>query len=67
MIRIALLGGGRIGEALVAGLLDADFRPGSVAVAEIDPDRRRILEDGYPGIRVVPSPACTKICALPSR
>ncbi len=46
-----------MGEALVAGLLDADFEPDSVAVAEIDPDRRRVLEDDYPGIRVVPSPA----------
>jgi pyrroline-5-carboxylate reductase len=55
--RIALLGGGRMGEALVAGLLDADFEPDSVAVAEIDPDRRRLLEDAHPGIRVVPSPA----------
>lgn len=46
-----------MGEALVAGLLDADFDADSIAVAEIDPERRRLLEEGYPGVRVVPSPA----------
>ena len=49
VIRIALLGGGRMGEALVAGLLDADFEPDAIAVAEIDPDRRHVLERDYPG------------------
>ncbi|MGZ4688591.1 MAG: pyrroline-5-carboxylate reductase [Acidimicrobiia bacterium] len=57
MIRIALLGGGRMGEALVAGLLDAGFEADSIAVAEIDPDRRHLIETEYPGVRVVPSPA----------
>jgi pyrroline-5-carboxylate reductase len=57
VIRIAVLGGGRMGEALVSGLLDADFEPDALAVAEIDPDRRHHLERAYAGIRVVPSPA----------
>jgi pyrroline-5-carboxylate reductase len=46
-----------MGEALVAGLLDAGWERDAVAVAEIDPDRRRHLEERFPGVRVVPSPA----------
>jgi pyrroline-5-carboxylate reductase len=57
VIRIALLGAGRMGEALLAGLLDSDFEPGGISVAEIDPERRRVIEEGHPGVRVVPSPA----------
>jgi pyrroline-5-carboxylate reductase len=57
VMRIALLGGGRMGEALVAGLLEADFEPDQIAVAEIDPDRRHVIESQYPGVRVAPSPA----------
>ena len=57
MTRLALLGGGRMGEALVAGLLDAGWEADALAVAEVDPDRRRSLEAAFPGVRVVPSPA----------
>jgi pyrroline-5-carboxylate reductase len=55
--RLALLGGGRMGEALVAGLLDAGWEGANLAVAEIDGDRRRALEGRFPDVRVVPSPA----------
>src|SRR5262245_50623777 len=44
MQRLALLGGGRMGEALLSGLLDAGWEPEGLAVAEIDADRRRSLE-----------------------
>jgi pyrroline-5-carboxylate reductase len=57
MTRTALLGGGRMGEALLAGLIDAGFEADALAVAEIDPDRRRALEEHFPGVRVVPTPA----------
>ncbi|MFM8303444.1 MAG: pyrroline-5-carboxylate reductase [Actinomycetota bacterium] len=57
MTRLALLGGGRMGQALVAGLLDAGWEADALAVAEVDPDRRRALEADFPGVRVVPSPA----------
>ena len=57
MIQLALLGGGRMGEALLAGLLDAGWDAESLAVAEIDPERRRLVEERFPGVRVVPSPA----------
>ncbi|MBA2327546.1 MAG: pyrroline-5-carboxylate reductase [Actinobacteria bacterium] len=54
---LALLGGGRMGEALLAGLLDAGWEPEGMSVAEVDPDRRRVLEERFPQVRVVPSPA----------
>lgn len=46
-----------MGEALVAGLLDAGWDPDALAVAEIDADRRHHLEARCKGVRVVPSPA----------
>jgi pyrroline-5-carboxylate reductase len=55
--RLALLGGGRMGEALVSGLLDAGWDGEQVAVAEVDSERRRALEGRFPSVRVVPSPA----------
>lgn len=57
MTQLALLGGGRMGEALLGGLLDSGFEAESIAVAEVDPDRRRLLEDRWKGVRVVPSAA----------
>ncbi len=57
MTRTALLGGGRMGEALLGGLIDAGFDPDTLAVADVDPERRRVLEDRFPGVRVVPTPA----------
>jgi pyrroline-5-carboxylate reductase len=57
MSRIALLGGGKMGTALVGGLLDAGYEPDHVAVAEVDVERRRDLEHAFPKIRVVPSPS----------
>ncbi len=57
MSTLALLGGGRMGEALVQGLLDAGWDAESIVVAEVDGDRRRALEERFAGVRVVPSPA----------
>ena len=55
--KLAIIGGGRMGEALLGGLLDADWPAETLAVAEVDADRRRHLEQAYPGVRAVPSPA----------
>ena len=55
--RVALLGGGKMGGALVGGLLDADFDAADLAVAEVDAERRRELEGRFPDVRVVPSAA----------
>jgi pyrroline-5-carboxylate reductase len=46
-----------MGEALLAGLLDAGWEPQGISVAEVEPDRRRVLEERFPQVRVVPSPA----------
>ncbi len=56
-MQLALLGGGRMGEALLAGLLDAGWDADALAVAEVDPERRRLVEERFRGVRVVPSPA----------
>src|SRR5579864_9325090 len=55
--RLAILGGGRMGEALVGGLLDAGWDPSDLAIAEVDGDRRRALEQRFPAVLVAPSPA----------
>lgn len=55
MERYAVLGGGRMGAALVAGLLDAGLDPEYLTVAEMDPARRRALEDELAPVRVAPS------------
>ena len=52
---LAVLGGGRMGTALIAGLIAAGFEPDRLAVAEADADRRRALEDELVGVRVGPS------------
>ncbi len=52
-----MLGGGRMGEALVAGLIDSGIEPDHVCVAEFDAERRRALEATHPDVRVVPSAA----------
>jgi len=56
-MHVALLGGGRMGEALAVGLLEGGWEPESLAVAEVDAERRHVLEARLPGVRVAPSPA----------
>lgn len=57
MSRVALLGGGKMGAALVGGLLDAGWDADSIAIAEIDAERRVALEHQFSKVRVVPSAA----------
>jgi pyrroline-5-carboxylate reductase len=56
-MNLALLGGGRMGEALATGLIEAGWEPEHMAIAEIEPDRRRALEERLPKVRIVPSGA----------
>jgi pyrroline-5-carboxylate reductase len=52
--RLAVLGGGRMGEALVAGLLAAGWaQPGDIAVVEKVAARRQELAKAYPGLQVL--------------
>lgn len=51
--RLALIGGGRMGEAIIAGLLSSDaLGKSDVVVAEPSEDRRRTLEETY-GVKCV--------------
>ncbi len=56
-MQLALLGGGRMGEALLSGLLDAGWDTDALAVAEVEPERRRLVEERFRGVRVVPTSA----------
>src|SRR3989440_6575285 len=56
-LQLAVLGGGRMGEALLSGMLDAGWDTDALAVAEVEPERRRLVEERFRGVRVVPSPA----------
>jgi pyrroline-5-carboxylate reductase len=56
-MNLALLGGGRMGEALAVGLVESGWDPESLVIAEVDADRRHVLEARLPGVRVAPSPA----------
>lgn len=54
---LVLVGGGNMGSALLAGMLDSgEFSARSIAVAEIDADRRAALADRFSRVTVVPEP-----------
>jgi pyrroline-5-carboxylate reductase len=50
---LTVVGGGKMGEALVAGLLRTGWgEPAAIAVVEIDPARREELAARHPGLRL---------------
>ncbi len=51
---LVIVGGGRMGEALLGGLL-AGGRAGSLAVVEVDERRREVLAERFPGVTVLGS------------
>jgi pyrroline-5-carboxylate reductase len=53
---LLIVGGGRMGEALLGGLLAAGRAPAELAVAEVSPERREELADAYPDVEVVEAP-----------
>jgi pyrroline-5-carboxylate reductase len=54
MVEIQVIGGGRMGEALVGGLLRAGgIRLDALRVVEAEADRRAVLADTFPGVDVV--------------
>ena len=57
MPNIAVLGGGRMGEALIGGLLASGVSARDVAVAEVSEERRIELSTRFPDLVVVESPA----------
>ena len=52
VIDLALVGGGRMGEALLSGLLASRPDPSRLAVVEVDPSRRQALAAAHPGVRI---------------
>ena len=57
MTTLALIGGGKMGEALLGGLIEGGWDPESLAVAEVAAERRHAIEQRFAKVRVVPNPA----------
>ena len=57
MTTLALIGGGKMGEALLGGLIDGGWDPENLAVAEVAAERRHAIEGLFSKVRVVPNPA----------
>ncbi len=55
-VRLLVVGGGRIGGALVGGLVAAGWEPGDIAVVEPSAKRRRELGAEHPGLVVAEGP-----------
>ena len=61
MIRLELIGGGRMGEALLGGLLRAGWAtPTELAVVERLPDRAAHLRQAFPGVEVSDRPVAAE-------
>jgi pyrroline-5-carboxylate reductase len=57
VIELQVIGGGRMGEALVGGLLQAGgVRRDGVRIVEADPARREVLQAAFPGVDVADVP-----------
>lgn len=57
--RLAVVGGGNMGAALVGGLLQGGWQPGDLAVVEVSAVRAAQLAEMFPGVAIVTeTPAC---------
>ena len=57
--RLAVVGGGNMGAALVGGLVAGGWAPGDLAVVEVVEARRDALTEMFPGVAIAPTvPAC---------
>lgn len=56
MVELLVVGGGRMGEALVGGLLAAGWATDAVTIVEPDPDRRNEVAEHFDGLEVVAEP-----------
>jgi len=61
---LLIVGGGRMGEALLAGLLAAGRAAGELVVAEVAPSRREELAAAHPGVTVVEAPVAAASAVL---
>jgi pyrroline-5-carboxylate reductase len=64
MAELLIVGGGRMGEALLGGLLAAGGAADSFAVAEVSAARRAELEAAHPGVTVVAAPVAAAAAVL---
>jgi pyrroline-5-carboxylate reductase len=67
-VRVQILGGGRMGAALLTGFLDGGLPPTRVVVVERDPGRREDLTNAFPGVRVASAPVAAHdvlVCTKP--
>jgi pyrroline-5-carboxylate reductase len=55
-MRLVVMGGGKMGEALVAGLVAAGWSPADIHVAEVLADRRAALVARFPGLSAAEGP-----------
>jgi len=53
---LVIVGGGRMGEALLGGLIAAGRDPQTLAVVEVSPERREQLTAAHPGVTVSDTP-----------
>ena len=61
---LLIVGGGRMGEALLGGLLAAGRPAGALAVAEVSASRREQLAGAYPGVAVAEAPVAAASAVL---
>jgi len=63
--KLVVVGGGRMGSALLAGLVSGGWAPvGDLAVSEPDEARRRRLSGDHPGLLVVEGPVAADAAVL---
>jgi pyrroline-5-carboxylate reductase len=59
--RLLIVGGGKMGAALITGLIGAKWAPvGDIVVVDPDPDRHQVLTTAHPGLSVVESPVAAE-------
>ena len=63
-MRLLIVGGGKMGEALLAGLLAAGREASELAVAEVFAGRRAELSESYPGVLVAEAPVAADAAVL---
>lgn len=63
MTRIAILGAGKLGEALLSGILRAGREPADLFVTARRPERARELHDRY-GVRAVPTAEAARAAGI---